>query len=436
MFSVFFTELVENLTDFNQITLQLHFVNMSKVRLLAVLVLLLGAHVAVAQSPLSTGYYVVVAAYNTTHETLAKKFTDQLTAKGYEAHYGRSQSGKLYLVYVHYNTDRTESLSEMRNTRKQGDFPDAWVRIVNGQVQAHKEESANPEPGTSSIPEKEETPVVSVTPDQPATEKESAVAEVVEPEQPASTVVEEKAVKPALAEKNTQAYFNVVYSTKNTPVDGDVQIIDTERARLIEKAKGNRIVQLPDPKSKSGQLTLTADVFGYRKAQHDINYPLPLADTTLDFVSVGDSALVITFELVRYMRGDRQILYNVYFYNDAAIMLPESKYEANQLLAMMQENPNYRIKLHGHSNGNQHGKILSLGPDKNFFSIEGTVQGQGTGKELSGQRAETIKEYLVTNGISPDRVEIKAWGGRKPIYDKHSANAKKNVRVEVEILAH
>ncbi len=56
-------------------------------------------------------------------------------------------------------------------------------------------------------------------------------------------------------------------------------------------------------------------------------------------------------------------------------------------------------------------------------------------KDLSYNRAEVIKEYLVANGIAADRVEIKAWGGKRPIYDKRSANAKKNVRVEVEILA-
>jgi outer membrane protein OmpA-like peptidoglycan-associated protein len=147
------------------------------------------------------------------------------------------------------------------------------------------------------------------------------------------------------------------------------------------------------------------------------------------------TTIVVLFDLVRYHKGDIQTLYNVYFYNDAAIMLPESKYEVNSLLEMMQENPKYTIRLHGHSNGNYHGKILSLGPEKNFFTMEGAVQGMGSAKDLSGQRAETIKEFLVANGISVDRIEVKAWGGKKPLYDKHSANAKKNVRVEVEVLS-
>src|SRR6185436_17508415 len=112
---------------------------------------------------------------------------------------------------------------------------------------------------------------------------------------------------------------------------------------------------------------------------------------------------------------------------------PESKYELNSLLVMMQENPKYKITLHGHSNGNYHGKILTVGEEQDFFSLKGAKESIGSAKELSGQRAEVIKAFLVSNGIAADRIAVKAWGGKRPIYDKHSANARKNVRVEVEI---
>nr|HPH46155.1 OmpA family protein [Chryseolinea sp.] len=197
---------------------------------------------------------------------------------------------------------------------------------------------------------------------------------------------------------------------------------------------GNEYLVLPDPKSKSGQLTLVCDAFGYRKVQQEINYPLPLADTVKSYIDLMGTTLVIKFDLIRYHKGDIGTLYNVYFYNDASIMRPESKFELNSLLQMMQENPKYKIRLHGHSNGNYHGKIISMGPDKDFFSLDGSKQGVGSAKDLSGNRAEIIKEYLVANGVEASRMEVKAWGGKRPLYDKHSVNAQKNVRVEVEIL--
>ena len=45
-----------------------------------------------------------------------------------------------------------------------------------------------------------------------------------------------------------------------------------------------------------------------------------------------------------------------------------------------------------------------------------------------------MKDYMASLGIDPNRMELKGWGGRRPIYDKNSANAKRNVRVAVEIL--
>ncbi len=406
---------------------------MTPTRLLVLLALLLLAQAGVAQAPLSSGYYVVVAAYKDTREAYASKYTDELKAKGHDAHYGLSKSGKLYLVYVHYDNDRNESLAAMKGERKKGEFPDAWVRVVQGdQPPAEVAKAETDKPAVPPAVEEKNAvppaviaaPVVQATPEKTP----EPVPAVQEPAAPAERET------PKDESPGVRAYLNLNYATKNEQVSGEVELIDTDRARLIEKVKANRVVVLPDPKSKTGQLTLVADIFGYRKVQHEIKYPLSPDDATQDFISVGDSALVITFDLIRYHRGDIQTLYHVYFYNDAVIMLPESKYELNSLVQMMEENPNLRIKLHGHSNGNGSGKILALGPNKNFFDMEGTVQGQGSAKELSGQRAGVIKEYLVTNGISADRVEIKAWGGKKPIFDKHSVNAKKNVRVEVEIL--
>jgi outer membrane protein OmpA-like peptidoglycan-associated protein len=58
----------------------------------------------------------------------------------------------------------------------------------------------------------------------------------------------------------------------------------------------------------------------------------------------------------------------------------------------------------------------------------------GSAKKLSGERAEVIREYLVANGVPAKRMEVKAWGGKRPLHDKHATRAQENVRVEIEIL--
>jgi outer membrane protein OmpA-like peptidoglycan-associated protein len=128
-------------------------------------------------------------------------------------------------------------------------------------------------------------------------------------------------------------------------------------------------------------------------------------------------------------------MYNVYFFKDAAIMRPESRFEVNSLLDMLNENAKYRIRIHGHTNGGATGKIISKakGSDS-FFSLNETKEGFGSAKKLSQERAEIIKDYLVSKGVDPKRMVIKAWGGKRPIFDKHHSRAQENVRVEIEIL--
>ena len=115
-------------------------------------------------------------------------------------------------------------------------------------------------------------------------------------------------------------------------------------------------------------------------------------------------------------------------------MRPESRYEVTSLLEMLQENPKYKIKIHGHTNGNAHGKIISMGDTKNFFALNDTKDGFGSAKKLSEERARVIQNYLISQGINAERMQIKAWGGKHPVYHKDSQQAHANVRVEIEIL--
>ncbi len=381
---------------------------------------------------LEPGYYVVVAAYAQSRANYAEKFVQQLQAEGLPAGYGFNSQKNLHFVYLGYHTELKSALVEMKKVRGQGRFTDAWVRVVAGVISAKPESTASPNVPVPAQPEASRPapnpqPVIEPQPPQP------------EPAQPVQEEpVEEKEEKivqyPVMTLGNTEVFISLFDAATNRIIDGEVQVIDTERNRLITKVKGNEYLMLPDPKTQSGLLTLIAEVFGYRKQQVEINYPLPLKDTVKPHIELMGTTLAVLFDMVRYRKGDITTLYNVYFFNDAAVMLPESKYELTQLLDMMKENPRYRIRLHGHTNGNYHGKIFTLGADKNYFSLTGARERVGSAKDLSYERAATIKQYLIDNGIAADRIEIKAWGGKRPLYDKHSANARKNVRVEVEVL--
>lgn len=383
-----------------------------------------------SQNPkeLAPGYYVVVGAYAKSRENIAQNYVETLRLKGRKAMYGFNSSRNLYFVYLKYFDTLKEALHDMKDTRKEGEFTDAWVRVVSGDIVPPIPPAARVEqPGPATEKAVTDKPVLPVA-ESPVLQPASPQPEIVVTDNPP---IVQHAV---MTLGNTEVFLSLYNARNNRIVDGQVSVVDTDRARLITAVKGNEYLVLPDPKSKSGQLTLICDAFGYRKIQQEINYPLPLADTVKPYIDLMGTTLVINFDLVRYQKGDIGTLYNVYFYNDAALMLPESKFELSSLLQLMNENSRYKIRLHGHTNGNYTGKILTVGPEKNFFSLDNAKQGVGSAKDLSRNRAEVIREYLISNGIDASRMEVKAWGGKRPLYDKNSANAKRNVRVEVEIL--
>jgi outer membrane protein OmpA-like peptidoglycan-associated protein len=240
----------------------------------------------------------------------------------------------------------------------------------------------------------------------------------------------------AVADDNsegTKFLFKIIRQSDQKKLQGDVDLIDVDRTRKMGTYKGNMIVKVASPASKSGNMALICEVFGYRKVQRELNYSDP--ESGDDVIRDATGSVVVPFELTRLRKGDVAIMYNVYFFKDASIMRPESRYEVNSLLDMLNENQKYKIRLHGHTNGNATGKVISMGKGSDaFFALADTKEGFGSAKQLSEERATIIRAYLIKNGIDPSRMEIKAWGGKKPIHDKMSPRAAENVRVEVEIL--
>lgn len=134
-------------------------------------------------------------------------------------------------------------------------------------------------------------------------------------------------------------------------------------------------------------------------------------------------------------KGETETLNFIYFYRDAAVLRPESKYEVDRLVRLLKDHPEENIKIHGHTNGNDKGRIIRLPPgSKDFFSLDNTVEDYGSAVKLSELRAQVIHDYLVANGIADKRMSIKAWGGKKPLYKVDDERAEANVRVEIEVL--
>ena len=336
---------------------------------------------------------------------------------------------KLYYVYVLSTDDQSLAINEARRLREESEFTDTWVYFgtLGDKAVALGEnnfvgQDINPVTAqkigdVQKIEDSQGTPVDSTT-------------QAVRTSETIAAISPDEKMKSPDDVSGKHFLFKVFRAADSTSVDGDVDAIDTEKTRKIGTYKANVPVSLPKSNLKS--VSFVCEVFGYRKIQRDIDYNNPEGD---GISTEENGAVVIPFELMRLQKGDIAVMYNVYFFKDAAIMRPESRYEVSSLLDMLNENNKYKIRLHGHTNGNAAGRIISMSKDsKNFFSLNDTKDGFGSAKELSEQRADAIRKYLVSNGVDQSRIEIKAWGGKRSIHDKNSARAQENVRVEVEIL--
>jgi len=365
--------------------------------------------------------YVVIGAFAIQRNAI--EFTDHATKQNIPAQYALNPKRKLFYVYAMHTENRKTAINEAVKLQQLSTYHDTWVYSGllgdNPQVvkfnEAERKEAIQQlvEPKTETESKDE---VVAVAPGVAIEEGKKELEVQPKAFESKSAVVEKPGTKPFL--------FRITALVDKDTLAGDVDVFDADVANKTRKSatyRGNDVVYVK-PINKSGSMLLECEVFGYRKLQLPISYETPEAT---DGVAMDDIVAVVPFEMVRLQKGDKAIMFNVYFYKDAAIMRPESRYEVNSLLEMLTENPKYKIRIHGHTNGNS----------KEFFALNlDNKEGRGSALKLSEERAMLIRKYLIDNGVEASRTEVKAWGGKQPIYDVDHAAAHANVRVEIEIL--
>ncbi|MBL0048405.1 MAG: OmpA family protein [Bacteroidetes bacterium] len=190
-------------------------------------------------------------------------------------------------------------------------------------------------------------------------------------------------------------------------LDAKLELMDLETSKVIAEVYSNSItgeylVCLPANKNYAFNASRNGYLF------YSENFSLK------DVKNQGEPYL-IDIPMKPIKAGEKVVLKNIFFETGKYNLKEESKSELNKLGDFLTKNPKVKIEVSGHTD--------NVGDEK-------------MNQQLSLNRAKSVYDYLITNGIAQDRLSFKGYGETQPVdsndSDKGRAN---NRRTEFKVIA-
>ena len=129
----------------------------------------------------------------------------------------------------------------------------------------------------------------------------------------------------------------------------------------------------------------------------------------------SDSVYIKDIALQPIIAGAAIILKNIFFDTKEFILKKESLTELDKIVALMNDNPNVKIQIIGHTDN---------------------VGAANDNLLLSNNRAKTVVNYLRSKGVNAGRLSAKGFGAAKPIADNNTENGRAmNRRTEMSVVS-
>jgi outer membrane protein OmpA-like peptidoglycan-associated protein/tetratricopeptide (TPR) repeat protein len=195
------------------------------------------------------------------------------------------------------------------------------------------------------------------------------------------------------------------FSDGNPPLEADIEISDNETGELISTIKsnnstGNFLITLPSGRDYGIAVKKESFLF------HSENFNIP---PTSEYQEID-----LLIRLLKLEKDSKIVLKNVFFETASANLDPKSYKELDLLIKIMQDHPNMRIEISGHTDN------------------QGT---RATNISLSERRAQSVVNYL-SKDVPLGRMEAKGYAFDEPISDNATAEGRaQNRRVEFKILS-
>jgi len=190
-----------------------------------------------------------------------------------------------------------------------------------------------------------------------------------------------------------------INSDDGTPLKGTVEVKKWDKGKIIYSNKiavnkPDQIIEIPD----MDDVEITAEANGYLPEK--------------EIVARDEKDKKIT--LTKIEKGKGIVVKNIHFETGKAYLRKESLNILNGIIDQMKKNTAIKLEVRGHTD-----------------SSGGTAYN----KKLSERRADSVIEYMIKNGISPERLQSAGMGEEKPIADNNTADGRrKNRRTEFFVI--
>jgi outer membrane protein OmpA-like peptidoglycan-associated protein len=189
-------------------------------------------------------------------------------------------------------------------------------------------------------------------------------------------------------------------------------IVATVTYRLLSgaEASGDDPADSVRSVSPTGNYKIDID----RRGVYAVTASAPGYFSQSDTIATNRVDVARDFDLVPIEAGAKITLKNIYFSVSKYDLKSESFPELDRLVTLMQSNPTMQIRLEGHTD---------------------TVGEFDANVELSRNRVNEVKRYLVNKGISAGRIETVGYGPSRPINTNKTLKERpENRRVEMVIV--
>ena len=206
---------------------------------------------------------------------------------------------------------------------------------------------------------------------------------------------------------NKVTYFagKIFNSKTKKPLGARFELLDLETGETVieaysDNSTGEFLITLPTGKNYALNSSKTGYMF------FSENFSL------IDYQS--EKPFVQNVPLNPILAGEKIVLKNIFFETAKYDLKDESKVELDKLVAFLTKNDKLVIEIGGHTDnaGSSQSNLI-----------------------LSKNRANSVKEYLIKNGIVSMRLQTKGYGANEPITDNSTSEGKaKNRRTEFKII--